>query len=223
MKVYDLSCTLKKGMWYYGSPYIPFGIEEVATLKKNGYIARKLELTTHIGSHVECQAHCDYDGTPVDQYPDDRFAGYAKVFRFNSEKKGLFAVSKDDIIAAGGDKIKPGDIFIADTNWDTEVEKKRYIEESPFFTLDAAEYLVSKKVKCVAADFPMCGDPADGVDCVPEGTPVPDTILFEAGIPIVMGLVGLGNVPDEIFFVGEPLKVQGADGAPVRAIAIDFE
>jgi kynurenine formamidase len=224
MKVYDLSCTLKEGMWYYGSPYLPFRMELCATMEKNGYVARKMELTTHIGTHIECQAHWgigdEFD--TIDKYPLDSFVGNAKVFRFNPEGKGLFPIGKAEIIAAGGDKLQEGDIFIADTNWDVQVEKQRYHEESPFFTLDGAEYLVSKKVKCVAADFPMCGDPADGMDFVPEGTPLPDLILYEAKIPTVMGLVGLGNVPDEIFFSGLPLKIDGADGSPVRAVGIVF-
>ena len=36
MKIYDLSCTLEQGLWYYGTPYVPYDTKELATLKDNG-------------------------------------------------------------------------------------------------------------------------------------------------------------------------------------------
>ena len=222
MKVYDLSCTLEKGMWYYGSPYTPFDTEIAASLERNGYIARRIDMTTHTGTHVECQAHWDYQGKAVDQYDPACFVGQAKVLRFDSNGQGFFAIGREALIAAGAEALEPGDICIVDTKWDSQKNAEKYFMESPFFTVDGARYLCEKKVKLVAFDFPMCGDPRDGMDFVPEGTPLPDTTFFNCGIPIVAALVGLSQVPDQVLFCGLPLKVAGADGAPVRAVAIEL-
>ena len=179
-------------------------------------------MTTHTGTHVECQAHWDYEGTPIDKYPIDYFAGNAKVIRFNSKGQDYFKIDAADLIESGAEKLEPGDICIIDTKWDTQLENERYCMASPYFTVEAAKYLAEKKVKLVASDFPMCGDPRDGMDFVPEGTALPDTVFFDHNIPILMGLVGLEKIPDEVFFVGLPLKIEGTDGAPARAIAIEF-
>ncbi|MEN1968781.1 cyclase family protein [Lentibacillus sp. N15] len=222
MKIYDLSPPLKTGMWNYGAPYIPFEMEKIATLEKNGYIARKLTLSTHMGSHIECEAHWKNDGIGVDQLDLNHFVGNGKVIQFSSQVEPYFEINKKRLIEAGGDKLKEGDICILSTGWDCRIDQGNYAEKSPFITIDAASYLCEKKIKLMAADFPMCGDPRDGLDFVPEGTPLPDTILFEKNIPIIVGLVQTNRLPNEVFFVGSPLKIEGADGSPVRAIAIEL-
>lgn len=91
-----------------------------------------------------------------------------------------------------------------------------------YLTINTAEYLVEREIKLLALDFPMCGDPRDGMDFVPEDTIVPDTILYDAGIPCVVGLTAVEELPEEVFFCGCPLKLIGTDGAPLRAFAIEF-
>ncbi|MDE8735419.1 hypothetical protein P0G10_20295, partial [Eubacteriales bacterium DFI.9.88] len=71
-------------------------------------------------------------------------------------------------------------------------------------------------------DAPMFGDPRDGVDVVPEGLELPDYVFQKAGIPCILGLVHAAQLPDEVFFIGAPLKLEGADGSPVRAMAMEL-
>ena len=54
-----------------------------------------------------------------------------------------------------------------------------------------------------------------------EITAVHQTLL-QAGIVIVEGLTNLESLREErVFFTALPLKVEGGDGTPVRAIAIE--
>ncbi|GAB1477145.1 cyclase family protein [Bacillota bacterium] len=222
MRIHDLSCEIREDMWYYGSPYIPFEMKKIATMEENGYIARSILMSTHMGTHVECDNHWGEDKRTLDQIDLELFAGKAKVLKFNKPQEKLFEINRQELINAGGYKLTKGDICILSTSWDRNIDKDFYVFESPFITIDAAEYLVEREIKLLALDFPMCGDPRDGMDFVPEDTIVPDTILYDAGIPCVVGLTAVEELPEEVFFCGCPLKLIGTDGAPLRAFAIEF-
>jgi arylformamidase len=47
--------------------------------------------------------------------------------------------------------------------------------------------------------------------------------LLSAGVAVVEGLTNLETLPeDEIFFIGAPVALKGADGFPLRALGIEF-
>lgn len=222
MKIYDLTATVKKGLWYYGKPYVPYKMEPLANLKKNGYITNKHVITSHTGTHVECGRHWWEDAEGVDHIPLEKFIGNARVLRFECGETPFFTIDRERLDAAGGNELQKDDICILVTGWDTRIQEENYIWESPFLTVDAARYLVEKEIKSVALDTPMLGDPRDGMDFVPADLVLPDYILLQNGIPYILGLIGAQSLPDPVFFAGAPLKLKDADGSPIRAMAIEF-
>lgn len=223
MKIYDLSCTLEKGLWYYGAPYTQYNVQTLATLGKNGYITNEHKLTSHTGTHIEGGRHWWNDVPGIDQEDLNHFAGKAKVFKFKSEGRAFFEINKNTLIEAGAEKLEKGDICIIGTEWDKQIKADNYTTESPYITVDAAEFLAEKGIKLMATDFPMCGDPRDGMDFVPQDLVLPDYILLKNDIPYLLGMVGVDKLPDEVIFVGAPLKLKDADGSPVRAFAIELQ
>jgi kynurenine formamidase len=77
--------------------------------------------------------------------------------------------------------------------------------------------LVDRGAGLVGIDSPSA-DPADSdLECPAHHA------LLGAGIPIVEGLCNLDRLPDEpgaFWFAAFPLKLEGADGSPVRAVAL---
>ncbi len=124
--------------------------------------------------------------------------------------------------AAGADDLEKDEICIIRTNWDSFWNKKEYVSESPYITVPAAEYLVSKGIKLVGMDSPMIGDPNDGISSVGADLVLPDYKFSEAGIPIILGLVNLSSLPEKFFFTAFPLKLHNGEGSPCRATAITF-
>lgn len=118
--------------------------------------------------------------------------------------------------------LKKDEICIIRTNWDSFWNKKEYVSESPYITVPAAEYLVSKGIKLVGMDSPMIGDPNDGISSVGADLVLPDYKFSEAGIPIILGLVNLSSLPEKFFFTAFPLKLHNGEGSPCRATAITF-
>lgn len=55
----------------------PVGVRLVASLESEGYRARRLDLGTHSGTHVDAPAHLLPDGTTLDRLPLDLWVGPA--------------------------------------------------------------------------------------------------------------------------------------------------
>lgn len=219
MKIYDLSILIEEGLWYYGTPYVPYETEKLATVKDNGYITNKHVMTSHTGTHLENAAHWWDEAEGTETMDLDRIIGKAKVLKFPCNEQPFYEMTIDMLKEAGSENLQPGDICIIATGWDKRAREDNYTWESPYITVEAAAYLVEKGIKCFAIDAPMFGDPRDGMDVVPEGTEVPDFAFAKNGIPCILGLVDADKLPDEVYFVAAPLKLKGADGSPVRAFA----
>ena len=223
MKIYDLSITIEKGLWYYGNPYVPYETEILATIKDNGYICSKHVMTSHTGTHLENARHWFENAEGADKMDLDKIVGKAKVPKIAANDRPFFEITTDMLKEAGSEKLETGDICILATGWDKRVEEDNYTWESPFITIEAAAYLRDKGIKCFAIDAPMFGDPRDGMDCVPEGTEVPDFAFANAGVPCILGMVNCMELPEEVIFCAAPLKLRDADGSPVRAFAMDID
>jgi arylformamidase len=93
----------------------------------------------------------------------------------------------------------------------------------------AAEYLTAKKIRALATDLPAIVRFDDIESRMTRAQP-PEEVwaeylpLFQAGIPIIAGLVNLDAIVKEpnVAFVGFPLALPIADGAPVRAAALVY-
>lgn len=220
MKIIDLTGTLEEGVWDYGAPYVPYQLEHTANLETNGYIASRVQITPHTGTHVECVAHWKNDVPGIEQEELEQFIGKAKVLRIPVQGKSLYQITEEELKKAGAEQLCLGDICIIATGWENFWTKENYIADSPFLSVEAAEYLSQKKIKLIALDTPMIGNPNDGIEKVGEGLELPDYVFMKNGINILLGLKNVEQLPDEIMFCAFPLKLKDAEGSPVRAVAM---
>ena len=97
-----------------------------------------------------------------------------------------------------------------------------YAKETPYLSNELALWLVAQNVKLVGTDTALCCDPRQGIEFVAKDANISDTILLKHGIPYINGLVNLEQLSGKrIKFLALPLKIALAEGAPVRAIALD--
>ena len=93
----------------------------------------------------------------------------------------------------------------------------------------AAEYLAAKKIRALATDLPSIVRFDDIEARLTRGLP-PEEVwaehlpLFQAGIPVIAGLVNLDSIVKEpkVVFVGFPLALAVGDGSPMRAAALVY-
>ena len=177
------------------------------------YNITQLIISTHLGTHLDAPYHFFDDGVTVDHLDVRRGFGPAWVLDF-SHKKDREEITVADL-EPYSDKIGKGSRLIFYTGWDKRFPEPAYFGEQPYLTVEACEWMAKRGVACVALDMPTVY-PA-------EYTPAHHALLNkDAQVLIIEGLRGLERLQrEEVILIALPLRIQGRDGSPCRAIAID--
>ena len=171
-------------------------------------------LSSHTGTHIDAPFHFIKNGLKIDQIPLERFVCDAILFRIKRESNQ--AITKSDIIEfeMKYGKILYNSTIIFATGWYKNLSKKYYFNSNPGLSLDAARYLVSKKINLVGIDSPS-------IDLGKDSSFSVHHVLLSKDVLIVENLCNLEKISGIHFkLIVLPLKLKGATGSPVRAIAI---
>ena len=112
-------------------------------------------------------------------------------------------------------RIGPGARVLLRTDWDAHAELPDYRTHFPRLSREVAQWLAARGVWLVGVQTPSVASLADR-----EELRDVHQILLRGSIVIVECLANLAQLPTEVTFIALPLKVQGGDGSPVRAVAI---
>jgi arylformamidase len=212
-KAVDLTHELHNGMPVYpGDPSPSF--VSYATLEKDGVNLTKLTLGSHTGTHVDAPRHFIPNGIGVDQIPTHKLFGEAYVTDMSGKPIGS-GITDQDLREALEGRVAEDDIVVIYTgcseHWDDESIRRNYT----YLTGDAAEYLVSKKVRAVGIDFLS-------VEKFHASSPVAHKILLGKGIFIIESLNRETKqfLRKRILMICMPIKLQNGDGAPSRIIGV---
>jgi arylformamidase len=196
--IHDVSVPLRTGMVVYpGDP--TFAITRVMSLAA-GDVANvsQMELGVHTGTHVDAPLHF-VDGAPAVETLDlDVLVGPAQVV----EVSGAGDIGPD-AVPDGVERV----LFKTRNSaaWADDGFYQDYASISP----EAASRLVDAGVRLVGVDYLSVG-----------GAETHETLL-QAGVVAIEGLDLRGIGPGTYTLVCLPLKLEGSDGAPARAILID--
>lgn len=128
----------------------------------------------------------------------------------------------DEVAAAQGVEIRPGDVVLVRTGNGAVWSDRRAYEAGAGVGLEASRWLAARRPLAVGADT-IAWDVPDYVD--PELGTVPGhvVLIVDAGIYIIESLYLEELARDrrhEFGFVCQPLKMQGGTGSPVRPLAL---
>ena len=213
MKVIDLTLTISEKIpTFPGSPQPNFINWE--TIEKDGYNLELLFLSSHTGTHMDAPFHFLKKGQKIDQIVTKRLVAEAILVKI---RKGTDqAITKNDIEKFEGKygKIDDGSTVIFHTGWQKNLKKQSYFLKNPGLAISAAKYLVSKKINLVGIDSPS-------IDLGKNTKFSVHHILAKNNVLIVENLANLEKINSKKFYlIVAPLKLKGATGSPVRAIAL---
>jgi len=235
-RLIDLTCPFdpKYSVPQYPTIYQDIDISYKYTVHRDGRYCTQFTLTTHTGTHVDAPMHIYEDGKPLSNYPLERFYGEAVVL--DIPKGELEEITAADLEKAKPE-VQPDDIVLIHTGWGRfyEGEERKHelylARRQPGLVVDAAQWLVDKKVKAVGIDaftirhpYPEQSDyPLTEEDILAGKSrpiePVHD-ILLGNDVLIVEQLTNLHLIAGKrvtVCFL--PLPFVGLDGSPVRAMA----
>ena len=208
MKVLDLTMKVSPEIKVFpGSPQ-PFLIPW-SRLDVQGYDSEIMFMSTHTGTHMDAPSHFARGKKAIDEIPASRLVCDAIMVRI--PKKAGQDVNAADI---AGEDIRAGDAVVLATRWERHYASKDYMTANPGLSKAAARYLVRKKVNLVAIDGPSI-DPGRDAKFSAHNT------LLPAGVLAVENLCNLDKISRKRFtLIVAPLKLAGATGSPVRALAL---
>lgn len=212
MKVIDLSHNLVNGMQIYpGDPVV--NIYDALTHDNDYCQVSNLHIGSHSGTHIDAPLHFIKGGKTITEYPVSYFIGEGTVIDVSNKLENEEITSSD--LVDHMEELKEKDFAIIMTGWSKYFGSKKY-ENHPYLSKSAAEFLKEMKVRIVAVDFL-------NVDSTVLEIWETHPILLSEDILIVENLNNLEELDPskDYFFSMAPLKLEGVDGSPIRAMAIE--
>ena len=197
MKFYDISQEVFGCAVYPGDP-APERMRLQDTSEGAEYNLTAFSMCAHNGTHVDAPLHFLRDGDSIDAIGLDAFVGKAYV----AEHHGVLS---DD---------EAENIFDRARALDGEAARRILIKGEVTVSAEAAKVFASKGILLLGNESMSVG---------PEEAPAEvHLILLGAGVVLLEG-IRLAEVPEGVYFLSAaPLNLSGAEGAPCRAILIDF-
>ena len=217
-RVVDLSVPVGPGTTVYpGDPEPHLAVH--STVARDGFNLLEVRMGSQTGTHVDAPYHFQDGGARIDEVDLRRFAGPAVVV----DATGLPPRGRitTEHLAPVSDRLAPGVVVLLRTGWSAHRGEPLYFAH-PFLDPAACAQLLAAGVLTVGIDAinldetPDADHPGDGYPC--------HHLVADAGGIIAENLTDLAEVeglvdPLVCLF---PIRLAGADGAPVRAVAMQL-
>ncbi len=207
MRFVDLSHPMKHGQPSFpGDPILQ--VSPHATIEKQRCNVSQIAMGSHQGTHLDAQYHFIPDGKRLDEMPLDWFYGPATLLRLPKPARAEITVED---LKPFEDRLTPGARVIYETGWHRHYGQPDYFTDFPSLTQEAAAYLAGRRIRLLGMDTPTPGRDYYEVHHLLQQKP--------AEIVIVESLANLDVLPETFLFIGFPLRFEGGDGSPIRAVA----
>ena len=175
-----------------------------------GYPEVKITMYTHTATHIDAPIHIIKGARTLDELPIDKFMGPGIVI--DCKHLGWSTITLD-FLKQFEDKIKIAEFILFNSGWSVKWKTEEYFEGFPTLTIEAAEWLTTFHLKGIGLD-------SISLDPVPDLTLPNHKIVLAKEILIIENMCNVDALPEKFIFQCLPLKIEKADGSPVRAVAM---
>ena len=206
-RIYDISVPIRSGgLVYPGNPEIDISLQQ-AVAKGAGANVSFVRFGSHTGTHADASRHFFDDGQPVEQIPLDRLIGPALLIKFPDDVRAIGAAELREHPFKGHKRILLG------TRNSALLSQREFAKDYTYLAPDGAQYLVDQGVELVGIDYLS-------IEQFHSGHHRTHRTLLGKSVVIVEGLDLSAPSPGEYQFICLPLRIEGCDGAPARAVLI---
>jgi arylformamidase len=211
MKIWDISRTLSNEFaeWPGDEPFHYRLTNEIA--KGASVNLGAIRMSVHNGTHADARFHFDTNGEPIEKAPLDLYLGRVTVVDLSqsfSRLKEKHLITLEDLRPQAEEIAATSRLLVKTGRWS---DSTVFPERIPVVAADVPVWLQKNGVKLLGVDLPS-------VDEIDSKSLQNHQALARTGIAIIESL-DLSEVPAGVYnFAALPLKIAGADGAPVRAV-----
>lgn len=206
-RIYDISVPIRSGgLVYPGNPEIDITLQQ-AVAKGAGANVSAIRFGSHTGTHADAARHFFDDGQPVDEIPLERLIGPALLVSLPDALRTVGAADLREHDLKGHTRI------LLRTRNSALLSRNEFVPDYTYLAPDGAEYLVDKGVELVGIDYLS-------IEQFHSGHHRTHRTLLARSVVILEGL-DLSVPPPGVYqLVCLPLRIEGCDGAPARAVLI---
>ncbi|MGI9043882.1 MAG: cyclase family protein [Gemmatimonadaceae bacterium] len=207
-RIYDVSAPVRHGgLIYPGNPEIVIEAQQAISAGAGANVSR-ISFGSHTGTHVDAAHHFIDGGQRVDEIPLERLVGPAILIDVG-----------ESLMSVGADELARHDIgshtrVLIRTRNSAFADDAEFVRDYTFLAPDGAEYLADRGVVLVGIDYLS-------IEQFRSGHHRTHRILLGREIVIVEGLALVGPPAGVYDFCCLPLRFEGLDGSPARAILIE--
>lgn len=174
-----------------------------------------IDLTTHLGTHVEAPYHHAKLTKDVTALPTDHYMG--RGVRLNLDTCAPLAlITRADLDAADRGRVGQGDVLILDSRFHSEPFVKNPNDQRPHLSRESAEWCREKGVKAVGFGDGICIENNVEHCNACHDILLGNDILFLEVLKNVDQLIAPINL-----MIYLPLPIRGLDASPVNIVAIE--
>src|SRR6266700_3316851 len=211
MRIWDISRTLSGNLaeWPGDEPFHFRLTKRIAEGQSVNLGA--ISMSVHNGTHADGQFHFDTNGESIEKASLEIYLGRATVIDLaqtflHSKEKHLITI--EDLQPPAEEIAATSRLLVKTGRWS---DSTVFPNQIPVIAADVPVWLQKNGVKLLGVDLPS-------MDELDSKSLQNHHALARAGIAIIESL-DLSGVPPGIYnFAALPLKIAGADGAPVRAV-----
>ncbi len=211
MKIWDISRSLSNEFaeWPGDEPFRYRLTNEIA--KGASVNLGAVSMSVHNGTHADARFHFETNGESIEKAPLDLYLGRATVVDLSqsfSRLKEKHLITLDDLRPDAEEIAATSRLLLKTGRWS---DSTVFPEKIPVLAADVPVWLQKNGVKLLGVDLPS-------VDDIDSKSLQNHHALAGAGVAIIESLDLSDVAPGVYNFAALPLKIAGADGAPVRAV-----
>lgn len=217
VRVIDLSVPVNAETQTYPGDPVPLLLPH-NTIERDGFNILSVRIGSQTGTHVDAPYHFDGATEQLHELPLERFLGPGVVV--DARRAGGRGRIDWSFFDGVQDQLGPGRIVLLHTGWSEHYGSQTYFD-NPYLDAAACRRLLDLGVRTIGIDALNLDETPD--EHHPgEGFPVHHLIAAAGGV-IAENLTNLAAVDfDHPIISMLPIALDAADGAPVRAVAIQL-
>ncbi|MEE2030596.1 cyclase family protein [Rhodococcus chondri] len=212
VRIVDLSHPISTRTQVYPGDPVPVFTPH-ARIADDGYNLLRIDLGTQTGTHIDAPRHIRDDGAPVDRLPPGMLVGRGVILDVRGRVAPRGHITPE---LWGEADLRPGDLALVHTGWSQYFGTDAYFDH-PALSVEACRWLIERGVRTIGIDAPSIDPTGD------EALAAHRVIAAAHGV-ICENLRNLEAIDFADPLVSLlPIAFEGADGAPVRAVAMQIE
>ncbi|WP_391117628.1 arylformamidase [Psychrobacillus sp. L3] len=181
----------------------PFQFEVAYSKEETGSVnIGRFTTSVHTGTHADAPFHFDNEGSTIDQLDINMYIGRAKVV----DVIGFDSIGREELQDVELDGVER---LLLKTSYEVCVEN--FPSTIPVLKENIGAFLQEKGIFLIGVDHPS-------VDALDNKELPAHHALYQHGVHILENLLLQDIEPGDYELIALPLKIQGADGSPIRAV-----